>query len=149
VAAVAANVATFYAKQAAVEARKTATAAADQVELQRPRPIVIVSFQQYFGPNPGNPILNDTDFHLQNIGDSPAFDVVVSTLKVPGKVPYFDEPSQLTTRNQSSISDVRTGRPTGQAVPAVEFPRLTGIRTPLCAGFATTSARYWPGGRSD
>jgi len=81
-ASVAAIVAAYYAKQAARETAKAAKAAADQVELQRPRPILMVTFSYSLKRNQ-----TDEDrfkkFRLQNIGDSPAFDVKVSPIELP------------------------------------------------------------------
>jgi hypothetical protein len=81
----AAVAAAIYTKRSASEAAKAAKAAADQVELQRPRPIVLAEFFYSFSPNRGNMArVNDRDFKLQNIGDSPAFDVELNPLEVPG-----------------------------------------------------------------
>jgi hypothetical protein len=75
--------AAWYTKRAANEAAKAAKTAADQMELQRPRPIVVPEFQYSFAVNRGNMAsANYPDFHLRNIGDSPAFDVELSTLEV-------------------------------------------------------------------
>jgi hypothetical protein len=84
IAAAAACFAALYTKRAAGEAAKAAKAAADQVELQRPRPIVVATFLRSFSPNKGNMAADDKDLRLENIGDSPAFDVEVSNLEVPG-----------------------------------------------------------------
>jgi hypothetical protein len=140
IAAGAAIVAAIYTKQAAHEARNAAKAAADQVELQRPRPIVIVFFERCFSDNKGNTAPNDTDFHLQNIGDSPAFDVVVSTLRVPGKLPYLgDEPSQLETRNFAFVTPG-----TQRVICAHQLsPPRGGMSTKGAAGFVDDATRFF------
>lgn len=96
VAVVAAGFAAFYTRRAATEAAKAARAAADQVELQRPRPIVIAAFLRSLSETkvPG---ASDTYIRLRNIGDSPAFDVLVSPLETPGVVPGLDSVSRLET----------------------------------------------------
>lgn len=99
VAAGAAAAAAIYTKRAAIEAGNAANAAADQVSQQRPRPIVVVFFEHCFYDQRGTTAPHDSDFYLQNIGNSPAFDVTVSALQVPGRLPYLDNaPSQLETR---------------------------------------------------
>jgi hypothetical protein len=87
----------LYARQSAEEAAKASKAAADQVELQRPRPIVIAKFICYFGENRGNMTADDKELLLRNIGDSPAFDVNVSALQTPGSVQELGVPSNLKT----------------------------------------------------
>ena len=94
VAAGAAIVAARYTKQAVHEAAKAAKSSADQVELQRPRPIVLMTFLYSFKPGQRNDI---HQFQLENIGDSPAFDVIVSRMETP------DSASQLSTGGVSHL----------------------------------------------
>jgi hypothetical protein len=83
VAAVAAIVAARYTKQAVHEATKAANAAAEQVKLQSPHPIVVATFSYSLSESTHNRAVRAEDFQLENIGDSPAFDVEVSTMEVP------------------------------------------------------------------
>lgn len=96
-AVVAAIFAARYTKRSASEAAKAATAAADQVELQRPRPIVVATFSRSVSDNKTGPDNDDQEFRLANIGDSPAFDVEVSPLETPGELPYAKAASRLIT----------------------------------------------------
>jgi hypothetical protein len=104
VAAVAAIFAARYTKRAAEEAAKAAnasadqaTASAEQVRLQRPRPIVVITFSYSFNEYKGNVATDNNEFWIQNIGDSPAFDVEVSPLETPGIVASLGEVSRLET----------------------------------------------------
>jgi len=99
VAAAAAVLAARYTKQAVTEAAKSSKAAADQVELQRPRPIVLATFSHSFKEHQtdDNPM---REFHLENLGDSPAFDVEVSSMEVP------DARNRLTTE---ALSHLKSG----------------------------------------
>ena len=82
IAAIAAVVAARYAKGAVAEAARSAKAAADQVDLARPRPIVLVTFS-YSGKDQTQKVDRTREFRLENIGNSPAFDVHVSPIGVP------------------------------------------------------------------
>lgn len=97
IAAGAAIVAARYTKRAVHEAAKAAKAAADQVELQRPRPIVLVTFSYSFKHNRS---AEDRfrEFLIENIGDSPAFDVEMSSMEVP------DATNRLITEGVSHLS---------------------------------------------
>ena len=80
IAAIAAILAAVYTKWAASEAARAANAAAAQVKLQRPHPIVVATFSRSLKENNAE---QTKEFQLENIGDSPAFDVEVSTMEVP------------------------------------------------------------------
>ena len=82
IAAIAAVVAARYAKGAVAEAARSAKAAADQVDLARSRPIVLVTFS-YSGKDQTQKVDRTREFRLENIGNSPAFDVHVSPIGVP------------------------------------------------------------------
>jgi hypothetical protein len=97
IATIAAIFAVVYTKRAAEAAAQAAKAAADQVELQRPRPIVVASFAYSFSENKGNMAADDKEFHLENIGNSPAFDLELSVLETPGTLAELGEASQLET----------------------------------------------------
>jgi hypothetical protein len=90
VAAGAAVVAARFTKQAVAEAAKAAKSASDQVELQRPNPIVVASFSYSFSDLRRETDAHDEEFQLQNIGESAAFDVEVSMIEAPGVVPGHD-----------------------------------------------------------
>ena len=94
---VAAVVAVRYARQAAIETAKAAKAAADQVELQRPRPILLLTYSRSFKQSPPEEE-RLREFHLRNIGDSPAFDAEVGSLEMP------DGSKVLTTDGLSYLS---------------------------------------------
>lgn len=94
IAAVAAVAAALFTKQSAREAARAATAAAEQVDLSRPRPLVVATFGSYWGSLGRTP--NDASFTLENIGDSPAFDVDVSPIRTPGVVLSIGRPSVST-----------------------------------------------------
>jgi hypothetical protein len=102
VAAGAAVLAARYTKQAVYEAAKAAKAAADQVELQRPRPVVLLTFSYSFKHNRNTDEERFREFHLENIGNSPAFDVEVSSIEVP------DATDRLTTEQLSHLLVSRT-----------------------------------------
>ena len=93
VAAIAAIGAVRFSRQAAEAARTAAQAAAEQVELQRPRPILVASYSQSLktdgGPAQGIP------FTLRNIGDSPAFDIETGPIETPGELPHLGAASRL------------------------------------------------------
>jgi hypothetical protein len=99
----AAIVAALYTKRSASEAAKAAKAAADQVELQRPMPIVVATFSHSLSDNKGDTDDDDKEFQLANIGDSPAFDVEVSPLETPGELPYLGAASRLSTERLSYL----------------------------------------------
>ncbi len=83
---------------AAFAAMRAASAAAQQVKLQKPCPIVVIRFLHSFSDHKGGMSQpDDSDFWLQNIGDSPAFDIEVSPLETPGIVAGLGEPSRLET----------------------------------------------------
>ncbi len=89
------GIAALAAVVAALFAAKAAIAAAEQVRLSRPRPIVVASFESYWGS--GGRIPNDISVKLENIGDSPAFDIDVGPMTTPGVVPSLGGPSNLKT----------------------------------------------------
>jgi hypothetical protein len=97
VAAGAAIVAARYTKQAVREAAKAAKAAADQVELQRPRPIVLLTFSYSLKQNRNTEEERFREFRLENVGNSPAFDVEVSSIEVP------DATNRLNTEKLSHL----------------------------------------------
>jgi len=82
VAAVAAVYAAVFTRRSADAAAKAAESAADQVDLQRPRPIVVVHFSRSLSENPPTMARLDPVFQLENIGDSPAFDVELSPMEL-------------------------------------------------------------------
>ena len=108
IAAFAAVGAALYTKRSASEAAKAAKAAADQVELQRPRPIVVATFSRSVSDNENNADDDDQEFRLANIGDSPAFDVEVSPLETPGELPNLRAASRLTTKRLSYLLPAST-----------------------------------------
>jgi len=75
-----------------------AKAAADQVELQRPRPIVLATFSYSFKQNQNAADDRFHEFCLENIGGSPAFDVEVSSIEVP------DASNRLITESLSHLA---------------------------------------------
>ena len=77
--ALVALVAAWFNRQSARASELAAKAAAESVELQRPRPII--SLLCDFNANDGQPIPN---FFVQNIGNSPAFDISISSMSVRG-----------------------------------------------------------------
>ena len=94
IAAAAAIFATLYTKHSAEQATKASQAAADsaktardQTELQRPRPILVPSFSLAWNDNRSG--LDNTDrdraIRIENIGNSPAFDINLTGLEIPGR----------------------------------------------------------------
>jgi hypothetical protein len=133
VAAAAAIAAALFTKRAAEASAKAAEAAADQVDLQRPRPIVIVAFLRSIAENAGNMAPMDRDFRLKNIGDSPAFDIEVGILKIPG--------SRLETAKLAYLL---------QGASEACVHQLDGSRAPIAltssgiaGGFAADVAKYF------
>lgn len=95
-------------KRSADAAQKSAEAALKQVELQRPRPVVVAIYKKSLGT-----LSDNSSIRLRNIGDSPAFDVEVDRLRVPGtnepvllsfRIPYI-LPNSEEDLNQELVPD--------------------------------------------
>jgi integrase-like protein len=113
-----------YTKRSAEASANVARAAAAQVELQRPRPLVLATFQHSFSQSGKTPL--DRSFQFQNIGDSPAFDINVSPIETPGIVSALG-PSRLATETiRYLVPDKPSGgcihrlEPTGGALRSLE-----------------------------
>ena len=88
---IAAIFAALYAKRATQQTQRAANAAAnsaksaeEQIELQRPLPLIIVQWQ--WDPNLPKGQVQSKAFALRNIGNSPAFDVRISDLQFTGSI---------------------------------------------------------------